>query len=96
VRTAFRFPFVAYLHHSTLSLWGRVATSDKQRVTIQLRHGNSWRTVAFVSSNANGIFQAKLKLKATTKDSLRAIASGSGTSLPFSLTVPPPHPNAAP
>jgi hypothetical protein len=96
VRTAFRFPFVAYLHHSTVSLWGRVATSDPQRVTIQLRHGKSWRTVAFVSSNANGIFQAKLKLKASTKDSLRAIASGSGTSLPFSLTVPPPHPNAAP
>jgi hypothetical protein len=88
VRAAFRFPFVAYLHHSRVSLWGRVATSDKQRVTIQLRHGKSWRTVAFVSSNAYGIFEAKLKLKVTKKGLLRAIASGSGTSLPFSLFVP--------
>jgi hypothetical protein len=44
--------------------------------------------VAYVGSNANGIFQAKLKLKATKRDWLRAIASGSGNSLPFSLTVP--------
>ncbi len=88
VRAAFRFPFVAYLHHSRVSLWGRVATSDQQRVMIQLRHGKSWRTVALVSSNAYGIFQAKLKLKVTKKGLLRAIAPGSGTSLPFSLFVP--------
>jgi hypothetical protein len=88
VRAAFRFPFVAYLHHSRVSLWGRVATSDKQRVMIQLRHGKSWRTVALVSSNAYGIFEAKLKLKVTKRGLLRAIASGSGTSLPFSLFVP--------
>jgi hypothetical protein len=89
--TAFRFPFVAYLgKQGSVSLWGRDATSDQQRVTIQLRHGKSgrWRTVALVGSNANGIFQAKLKPKATKRDWLRAIASGSGNSLPFSLTVP--------
>ena len=48
-RTAFRFPFVAYLgKKSTVSVWGRDATSDKETVTIQLRHGKSgkWRTVA--------------------------------------------------
>ncbi len=96
--TAFRFPFVAYLgKKSTVSVWGRDATSDKETVTIQLRHGKSgkWRTVALVSSNANGIFQATLKLKATKKDWLRASAQGSGKSLAFSLTRPK-NPNIGP
>jgi len=87
VRTAFRFPFVAYRHRSTVSVWGRDATSDKELVTIQRRHGKrgSWRTVALVQSNGNGIFRATLKLKASESDWLRAIAQGSGASLAFSL-----------
>jgi hypothetical protein len=90
VLTAFRFPFVAYLHRSTVTVWGRDATSDKQRVTIQLRHGKSgsWRTVAYVVANSNGIYRATLKLKASNKDWLRASATGSGKSLAFSLKVP--------
>jgi hypothetical protein len=90
VRTAFRFPFVAYLDKKTVSVWGRVATSDKEVVTIQRRQGKSgsWRTVGLVRSNQYGIFKAGLKLKATKKDWLRSIAPGSGTSLAFSLTVP--------
>jgi hypothetical protein len=94
VLTAFRFPFVAYLHRSTVSVWGRDTTSDGQRVTIQVRHGNSgrWRTVAYVVANSNGIYRAALKLKASKKDWLRAVAPGSGKSLAFSLTVPyAPH-----
>jgi hypothetical protein len=94
MRTAFRFPFVAYLHRSTVSVWGRDATSAKARATIQLRHGKSgaWRTVGYIVANSNGIFRATLKLKATKHDWLRAVASGSGKSLPFSLTVPhAPH-----
>ena len=96
VRTAFRFPFVAYLgkKQTTISLWGRDATSDKQTVTIQLRHGKSgsWRSVARVSANASGIFQATPKVKASKKDWLRATAAGSGNSLAFSLTRPKdPH-----
>ncbi|HZT84236.1 MAG TPA: cellulase family glycosylhydrolase [Gaiellaceae bacterium] len=94
VRTAFRFPFVAYLQKKTVTVWGRDATSDKQLVTIQLRHGTGggWRTVALVRSNANGIFEAGLKLKARKTDWLRASAQGSGTSLAFSLTRPhDPH-----
>jgi hypothetical protein len=87
VRTAFRFPFVAYRHRSTVSVWGRDATSDKQLVTVQRRHGKKgrWRTVALVRSNGYGIFKATLRLKASKADWLRAIASGSGTSLAFSL-----------
>jgi hypothetical protein len=94
VRTAFRFPFVAYLQKKTVSVWGRDATSDQEVVTVQRRHGRggSWRTVARVRSNRYGIFKASLKLKATKKDWLRAIAPGSGTALSFSLTVPhAPH-----
>jgi hypothetical protein len=95
--TAFRFPFVAYLQKKTVSVWGRDGTSDREAVTIQRRHGKSgrWRTVAHVMSNSNGIFLAKLRLKATKKDWLRAAASGSGNSLAFSLTRPK-DPNIGP
>jgi hypothetical protein len=51
--------------------------------------------VAHIRSNEYGIFKARLKLKASKKDRLRAIAAGSGKSLAFSLTVPH-HPNIAP
>jgi hypothetical protein len=94
VLTAFRFPFVAYLHGSTLSVWGRDPTSSKVRVTIQLRHGKSgsWHTVAYNTANGGGIFQAMMTLAASKNDWLRAVATGSGKSLPFSLTVPKdPH-----
>ncbi len=92
VRTAFRFPFVAYLGHGKITVWGRNATSNKQIVTIQRRlgtHGH-WRSVARIRSNAAGIFQAKLEVSATGKDWLRARAAGSGNSLAFSLTRPSP------
>jgi hypothetical protein len=90
VRTAFRFPFVAYLGRGTVRVWGRDATSDSENVTIQRRHGKAghWRTVGTIVANDNGIFQATLKLSATKKDWLRSVAPGSGKSLPFSLTVP--------
>ncbi len=88
--TAFRFPFVAYLGKRTVSVWGRDATSTKALVTIQQanRARGPWRTVARIRANRYGIFEAGLKLKATSKNWLRATAPGSGTSLPFSLTVP--------
>ena len=94
VRTAFRFPFVAYLKKSTVTVWGRVATSDQQVVTVQRRNGKTgaWRKVALIRSNRYGIFKATLKLKATKKNWLRAVAPGSGNSLAFSLTQPhDPH-----
>ncbi|HEY2741428.1 MAG TPA: hypothetical protein VGI69_04515 [Gaiellaceae bacterium] len=92
VRTAFRFPFVAYLGKGTVRVWGRDATSDARLLTIQRRHGThgSWRTVAKIRSNRSGIYRATLRLKATKKDWLRATASGSGSSLAFSLTRPSP------
>jgi Cellulase (glycosyl hydrolase family 5) len=88
VLTAFRFPFVAYLHRSTVNVWGRDATSTQERVTIQRRHGKrgGWQTVGYIVANSNGIFKAVLKLHATKTDWLRAVAPGSGKSLAFSLT----------
>jgi hypothetical protein len=94
VLTAFRFPFVAYLHGSKVSVWGRDATSDRRHVAIQLRGGKSgrWRTVAHVVANGSGIYRATLKLRAAKKDWLRAVAPASGKSLAFALKVPrTPH-----
>jgi hypothetical protein len=90
VLTAFRFPFVAYLNGTSVSVWGRDATSDTERVAIQLRHGSraKWRTVAAIASNQFGIFRAGVRVKASKKDWVRAVAPGSGTSLAFSLTRP--------
>jgi hypothetical protein len=89
--TAFRFPFVAYLGNRTVTVWGRDETSRKSLVTIQLAHKQRgpWRTVAKIGTNRSGIFKASLKLKATSKDWLRATAApGASKSLAFSLTVP--------
>jgi hypothetical protein len=45
-----------------------------------------------VRANGSGIFKASLKLKVTKKDTMRAVATDSGKSLAFSLTVPhAPH-----
>jgi hypothetical protein len=94
VLTAFRFPFVAYLGKTNVTIWGRDGTSDQQLVKVQLRQGTKgpWKTVGLVRANANGIFKANLKLKAAKKDWLRAVAPHSGDSLAFSLTRPQdPH-----
>jgi hypothetical protein len=90
MRTAFRFPFVAYLGKGTVQVWGRTATSKKALVTIQERHGThgAWRAVAKVRANRYGIYLAKLKLSAADTDWLRATAPASGNSLAFSLAVP--------
>jgi hypothetical protein len=89
--TAFSFPFVAYLQpHGKVNVWGRDATSDRQDVTIQERMGSggAWKTVATITSNSYGIFQATLSLGAKSKYWLRASAPGSGTAVPFALKAP--------
>jgi hypothetical protein len=90
MRTAFRFPFVAYVGKGTVRIWGRDATSTMALVTIQQRHGvhGGWRAVARIRTNRYGIYVATLRLKATAGDWMRATAPGSGNSLAFSLTVP--------
>ena len=94
MRTAFRFPFVAYLEGRPSASGVATRRAARLRITVQLRHGKSgsWRTVAYIGANSNGIFRATLKLQAAKTDWLRAVAPGSGKSLAFSLTVPhAPH-----
>ena len=89
--TAFRFPLVAYLKSGgKVKIWGRDATSDQQDVAIQRRvgAGGTWKTVATITSNSYGIFQATLPLYALSTWWLRAVAPGSGNSLAFALKVP--------
>ena len=91
VLRAFQFPFVAYLKKKKqVRIWGRVATSDKEVVLVERRHGTSgaWRPVALVRSNQYGIFKANLRLAATNKDWLRAAVDGAPSSLAFSLKMP--------
>ena len=90
VRTAFRFPFVAYLAKGSVSVWGRDATSTKALVTIERSSGHGrWRRVARIETNRFGVFKATLKLSATARDWMRAVAPGSGLSLAFALKRPP-------
>jgi hypothetical protein len=90
MRTAFRFPFVAYLGKGAVSVWGRDATSTKALVTIERSSGHGrWRPVARIESNRFGVFKANLKLTASARDWIRALAPGSGSSLAFALERPP-------
>jgi hypothetical protein len=92
MRTSFRFPFVAYLANGKVTIWGRDATSSKALVTVQLRQGlrGPWRSVARIRTNRYGIFLAKLRLKGSTRQWLRATEPRSGESLAFSLKRPSP------
>jgi hypothetical protein len=84
----FTLPFVAYLKSGgKVQMWGRDATSDTQNVAIQRKVNGSWKTLATITSNNYGIFQAKLGLHAASSWTLRAQASGVN-SAGFSLTVP--------
>ncbi len=85
----FAFPFVAYLKPGgKVQIWGRDTTSDKQVVTIDMKVRSKWKTVADITSNNYGIFQATIAVHALAKYSMRASAPGSGTSATFSLTKP--------
>jgi hypothetical protein len=84
----FELPFVAYLKPGgKVQVWGRDATSDQQDVTIDMKVGGRWTTVATITSNGYGIFQATLAVHALGSYSMRASANGV-TSAVFSLKVP--------
>ena len=53
---AFRFPFVAYARAGAIRFWGRTPDSRGGRVSIQLRRGGRWRTVAAPRADRGGIF----------------------------------------
>jgi len=84
----FRMPFVAYIKSGgKVQLWGRDATSNTQDVTIQMKVGRKWKTVAAITSNNYGIFEGTLSVHAKSSYSMRASAGGV-TSATFSLTKP--------
>lgn len=89
--TAFRFPFVAYLRGGGVYVWGRTPWGRTGSVVVQLKHPEgSWRTVQTLGSDRYGIFSQTLAVSATAKDFMRVrLASGTRTSLAFSLTQPP-------
>jgi hypothetical protein len=61
--TAFRFPFVAFRQkHGTL-VWGRTPGGKPARVIIEQRRARSWRRLATLRANSDGIFTARLKRK---------------------------------
>jgi len=93
--TAFRFPFVAYLRKGGVFVWGRTPGDAPGKVTIQQRNGTrgGWRTVATISTDANGLFARVLPIRAAATSWLRAHGAGRlPAALPFSLTEPPDRP----
>jgi hypothetical protein len=88
--TPFRFPFVAYLKsQGKVQIWGRDTTGDARTVRIRERAGaKTWKTVATITANKHGIFEATLPLGATSSYWLQATAPGSGDSAAFALRVP--------
>jgi hypothetical protein len=84
---AYEFPFVAYPHGSTATVWGRTPASNAQPVTIEQRVGGEWRRLSQVRSASNGVFRAAVTLAGA--GDVRARLAGGGTSIPFSLTEPP-------
>jgi hypothetical protein len=93
---AFRFPFVAYHASKRRSLvWGRTPGGTVGRVRIQWRQGRSWRALATLSTDRDGIFTSHLTLprEASPKLALlRAVEPGVDVSPSFSLHRPPDIP----
>jgi hypothetical protein len=90
--SAFRFPFVAYpsSRHRT-STWGRTPGGVPGQVKLELRAGHSWRILAVLRTDGDGIFTRRVKLpsNASMKWSLlRAVQVGGGSSPAFSLHHP--------
>jgi hypothetical protein len=83
---AFRFPFVAFPVAGGARVWGRTP-SARLRLDVEHRGASGWRKVATLTSNAHGIFAARVRANA---GALRArLADGSDFSLAFALRAPP-------
>ena len=96
--TAFRFPFVAYLHGSDGE---RLGTRRDERQAASSRSSfatgsGSWRTAASVVANGSGIFRADAQADGVEEGLAARVAPGSGKSLAFSLTVPSRTATSAP
>jgi hypothetical protein len=74
------FPFSAVPEGSRVSVWGRTPRSRGGKVTIEMKRGGGWVSIAKVNAGSHGIF--RLKLNGRRGARLRARA-GSATSYPF-------------
>ena len=90
---AFRFPFVAFGTRSGVLVWGRTPRSTSDTVTVERRAGKRLISVSRLRADRYGIFTRRLPVSASATTTLRArLVSGSESSIPFSLTVPPSRP----
>jgi hypothetical protein len=90
---AFRFPFVAFklARHRAL-VWGRTPAGTPGRVQVQLRSRMTWRTIATLATDGDGIFTSRVRLPrgADPRNALlRAVRPEGDASLNFSLHHPP-------
>jgi hypothetical protein len=78
LRSAFRFPFVAFRKQQGLRFWGRTPTSRSGKVKLQVLEAGRWKQIGTARAAAGGIFEGLL---GTTygkgeKGSVRAVFSG--------------------
>jgi hypothetical protein len=84
---AFRFPFVAFRERRHTTIWGRTPLGVPGKVVVERSSGRTWRRVATLPTDTNGIFERGLG--DYRHGSLRArLASGGSSSVPFSLRRP--------
>jgi hypothetical protein len=81
VADVLRFPFVAVPEGGRVSVWGRTPHSRSGKVTIELKQGSAWRSIANLNAGSHGIF--RLRLNGRHGATLRARVAGSPASYPF-------------
>jgi hypothetical protein len=92
---AFRFPFVAFRERRHTTIWGRTPRGVRGKVVVERSAGRRWRRVATLQTDADGIFERRLR--DYRHGSLRArLAGGGSSSVPFSLRRPRDFPVSPP
>jgi hypothetical protein len=86
---AFRFPFVAFSEGSTVSIWGRTPPGTARSVSVDAQVDGRWTRIVRTTADRYGIFSRLVRVPTGTTALRARIASE--TSIPFSLTVPPPR-----
>ncbi|HZO97834.1 MAG TPA: hypothetical protein VFB42_10725 [Gaiellaceae bacterium] len=89
---AFAFPVVGINHRDQLEVWGRTPGGAQATVTIQRSTGGAWTYLGTVSSDADGIFQARFS--AEPSGSIRALAPSLGAQSAEYPLGPDPDVNA--
>jgi hypothetical protein len=77
---AFRFPFVALPARGAVRVWGRTPDGAAARVTVERRAGRSWRRVATLRADRDGIFERRVRVR---RGALLRARIGRDTSRPF-------------